>query len=120
MTLIKIDKAWDFGDQQSITVHDKKYNIHAAVTLARDIEEKELLIEDMYIGYGSPCSDSLRSFLEHYKMVDDADLSYPILLNEDGCIIDGRHRLAKAILIECKTIKAKRFKKDPSACYTWV
>ena len=63
MTLIKIEKAWDFDGEQSITVHDKKYNIHAAVTLARDIEEKELLIEDMYIGYSSPCGNSLRSLL---------------------------------------------------------
>ena len=118
--MIEINKVWDFDEDQSITVFDKKYNVHAAVTLARDIEVKELLIEDMYIGYKSPCNESLRSFMEHFKMVDDADLSYPILLNEDGYIIDGRHRLAKAILIECKTIKAKRFKKDPSACFTWV
>jgi len=120
MTTIKIDKPWDFDDDQSITVHDKKYSIHAAVTLARDIEVKELLIEDMYIGYDSPCNGSLRSFLEHVRLVEVADLGYSILLNEDGFVIDGRHRLAKAILTERKTIKAKRFKKDPAACFTWV
>jgi hypothetical protein len=117
---IKINKAWDFDEDQSITVHDKQYNIHAAVTLARDIEVKELLIADMYIGYNSPCNGSLRSFMEHVRLVETADLSYPVLLNEDGFIIDGRHRLAKAILTECKTIKTKRFDKDPAACFTWV
>jgi hypothetical protein len=118
--LIEINKPWGFDDDQSITVFDKKYNIHAAVTLARDVEVKELLIEDMYISYKSPCDGSLRSFMEHVKSVNEADLEYPILLNEDGYIIDGRHRLAKAILTGCKTIKSKRFKKDPSPCYIWV
>ncbi len=120
MSGIIIDKAWEFNDDQQITVFDKRYNIHAAVTLAGDIEVKELSISDMYISYKSPCNDSLRSFLEHVKLVRDADLSYPILLNEDGYIIDGRHRLSKAILTGRKTIKSKRFEKDPVACFTWV
>lgn len=120
MTTIKIEKPWDFDDDQSITVYDKKYNIHAAVTMARDIEVKELPIVDMYIGYKSPCDASLRSFLEHVKLVQAADLSYPILLNEDGYVIDGRHRLSKAILTGRKTIKSKRFKKDPASCFSWV
>lgn len=120
MTGIIIEKAWDFNEDQSIKVSGKEYNIHAAVTLARDIEVKELLIEDMYIGYRSPCGESLRSFLEHVRLVEVADLSYPILLNEDGFIIDGRHRLSKAILTGRKTIKSKRFEKDPAACFTWV
>lgn len=120
MATIKIDKSWYFDDEQSITVNGREYNIHAAVTLARDIEVKNLVIEDMYIGYGSPCKDTLRAFLEHMKMVNEADLSYPILLNEDGFVIDGRHRLAKAILNGDKTIKSKRFIKDPAACFTNV
>ena len=74
----------------------------------------------MYIAYPSPCNETLRSFLGHVKLVNDADLSYPILLNEDGGIIDGKHRLAKAILDGHKTIKARRFEKDPAACFTWV
>ncbi len=117
---IKIEKCWDFNDEQSITVNEKRYNILSAVTLARDLEVKDLVIEDMYIAYGSPCDNSLRSFLEHVKMVDDADLSFPILLNQDGFVIDGRHRLSKAILNGDKTIKAKRFIKDPAACFSWV
>jgi hypothetical protein len=120
MTKLNIDKPWEFNEDQFITVKGKNYNIYAAITLARDIEVKELLIEDMYISYSSPCDSSLRSFIEHVKAVQEADLSYPILLNEDGFIIDGRHRLAKAILMKRTTIKAKRFEKDPSACFDWV
>ena len=44
--------------------------------------------------------------MTHVKLVQDADLSYPIIVNRRGSIIDGRHRLCKAILEWHKTIKA--------------
>lgn len=117
---IEINKVWEFDEVQSITVFDKKYNIHAAIMQARDIEVKNLVIADMSMSYTSPCHDNLRSFIQHIKHVNDADLDYPIIMNEDGYIIDGRHRLAKAILEGKETIKTKRFKSDPPACFDWV
>jgi disulfide oxidoreductase YuzD len=74
----------------------------------------------MYISYSSPCEANLRSFIEHVKLVNDANLEFPIILNEDGFVIDGRHRLSKAIIEGKKTIKSKRFISDPEACFEWV
>ncbi len=54
------------------------------------------------------------------KSVMDADLDFPILLNEDGVIIDGRHRLCKALYLGEKTIKARRFVSDNDASFKWV
>ncbi len=115
---MKIDKPWEFDDQ-SITIGDKIYNIYAAIQLAESLPVINLTIADMYIGYPSPCYDNFRSFISHIKCVNDADLKYPILLNENNVIMDGKHRLAKAILLGRKTIKAKRFIKDPASCYSW-
>ena len=117
---MEIVKTWDFTDSQSITVNDRRYNVHAAIKLSEYLPVKDYLIEDLYIAYESPCDDNLRSFIEHMRMVVDADLSYPVLMNEDGFIIDGRHRLSKAILNKQKTIKGVRFMKDPCACYTVI
>lgn len=50
---------------------------------------------------------SLSKFLCHVKRVNDADLSYPILINADGGIIDGVHRLCKACVLGIPTIKVK-------------
>lgn len=44
----------------------------------------------------------------HLRRVMDADLSKPIILDWDGCIADGRHRVVKAILEGHRTIKAVR------------
>lgn len=50
---------------------------------------------------------SLSKFISHVNRVKDADLSYPILVNFDGGIIDGVHRLCKACVLGLPTVKVK-------------
>lgn len=59
---------------------------------------------------------TMREFVMHMKAVQDADLKYPIILDEDGEIMDGRHRIMKAILLGKQTVKAVRFDENPSPC----
>jgi hypothetical protein len=67
----------------------------------------------MYYTYGKL---TLRDMVMHMQAVNDADLDMPIILDEDGEIMDGRHRLMKAILLGNETIKAVRFDENPSPC----
>lgn len=116
----EIKKPWNFGDMQTITLRNKTWNVYAAIKLSEDLEVRELLLADFNTDYVSPSHDTLRSFVQHMKGVIDADLQYPILLNENGAVIDGRHRLAKAMLEGRETIKTRRFKEDPRACWEWA
>lgn len=59
---------------------------------------------------------TLRELVGHMKASLDADMSCPIVLDEDGEIMDGRHRLMKAILEGHETIKAVRFDVNPNPC----
>jgi len=59
---------------------------------------------------------TLREMVMHMKVVGDADLACPIILDEDGDIMDGRHRVMKALLIGAETIKAVRFDENPRPC----
>ena len=45
------------------------------------------------------------------------DLARPIILGADGRVMDGMHRVAKAILEGNATIKAVRFLKEPDPDY---
>jgi hypothetical protein len=54
-----------------------------------------------------------RAVLEHMRLVLDADLSYPILLGQDGRVMDGMHRILKVALEGKEWIEAKRFAVDP-------
>ena len=56
----------------------------------------------------------LRDMVMHMRAVLDADLSTPIILDEDGELMDGRHRLMKAMLTGAETVKVVRFDKNPT------
>ena len=59
---------------------------------------------------------TLREMVMHMKAANDADLNLPIILDEDGELMDGRHRIMKAMLIGADSIKAVRFDENPSPC----
>ena len=117
-----IKKAWEFEVNQSIDIGNKKYWVHDCLRLAKDLPVKELRVDEMHINYSlfSSSNNTLKNFVSHMKMVLDADLSYPILMNEHGVIIDGRHRLTKCLLDGVETIKVKRFEEDPGDGFDWV
>ncbi len=58
-----------------------------------------------------------RTLVEHMQLVDAADLSYPIILAADGGVMDGRHRLAKALREGRAMIDAVQFTEDPPPDY---
>ena len=57
------------------------------------------------------------SIIEHAQLIRDCDLSYPIILDASGRVMDGMHRICKAIMEQQSKIKAVQFKVDPDPCY---
>ena len=55
-----------------------------------------------------------RSIANHMALVAQTDLKYPIILCEDGRLMDGMHRVVKALLEKKKTILAVRFSPTPT------
>ena len=49
--------------------------------------------------------------------MDEVDLDYPIILCADGHLMDGMHRVAKALYEGRKNIKAVRFEVTPEPDY---
>ena len=54
-----------------------------------------------------------RNIVEHCRRINDADLSFPILLTEDGRVFDGMHRIARCLLEGRTTVPARRFASNP-------
>ncbi len=63
---------------------------------------------------------TVRAMVDHMRLVAEADLSYAIILDPDGRVMDGMHRLAKALLLGHATITAKRLWALPKPDYTDV
>ena len=68
-------------------------------------KEVKVNIETISLANYSFETKDLFDFMTHYKLVENSDLSYPIILNRKWEIVDWRHRLCKAILQWYKTIK---------------
>lgn len=58
-------------------------------------------------------SPTIRDFAEAARRIYAADLAFPIILSAEGHLLDGRHRLAKALALGWKEIPAVRFSQDP-------
>lgn len=70
----------------------------------------ELLLAHIDLGAYNFDGDpgGLIAFAQHMKHVMDADLSVPIILDEWGGILDGRHRVVKALIENRAFVLAKR------------
>ena len=60
---------------------------------------------------------TVRAVAEHFRLMEAADLSYPIILAADGRVMDGMHRIAKALSLGLETVEAVRFEKQPEPDY---
>ena len=67
-------------------------------------------------GYAPTC----RSVAEHALLIDQVDLSFPILLSSDGRVMDGMHRVAKALIRNQASLPARQFAQDPEPDHVGV
>ena len=56
---------------------------------------------------------TVRKVIEHVRLIQDVDMTYPIILGPDGRVMDGMHRVARALLEGRETIRAVRFEAVP-------
>ncbi len=56
---------------------------------------------------------TLREIAGHCQRIQAATSEWPIILNADGSLMDGGHRVCKALLEGRKTIRAVRFESMP-------
>lgn len=83
--------------------------------LSRDLPVMEVPLNHLHLHYTYERL-TLREMVMHMRAVNNADLDRPIILDEDGELMDGRHRIMKAMLTGAETIKAVRFDENPPPC----
>jgi hypothetical protein len=73
---------------------------HLALDAVADVDT------DYWFGHGYV--PTVRAVVDHMRLVGEVDLAYPIVLDPDGRLMDGMHRVARALLERRPTIAAKR------------
>lgn len=71
----------------------------------------ELDVDHWYFNTRSKATP--RSIVEHMQLVRAADVRYPIILDKDGRLMDGMHRVCNALLEGVREIPAVQFMEDP-------
>ncbi|ULH02164.1 hypothetical protein MF133_18865 [Aeromonas caviae] len=74
------------------------------------------LDRDHWYGHGD-ATPTVRSVVAHCQLMMAADLAYPILLDSAGRVMDGMHRVGKALMLGHNHVAARRFAADPAPDY---
>lgn len=56
---------------------------------------------------------TVRAVVDHIRLIEEVDPSFPIILGPDGRVLDGMHRIARAMLEGRDTIDAVIFSELP-------
>ncbi|WP_353472461.1 hypothetical protein PVT71_00085 [Salipiger sp. H15] len=95
------------------------WDVHRLVRLSRGLPVETIAVSDIaeidelwwyQPGDGAPTP---RSIAEHMRLVDETDLRWPILLCAEGRLMDGMHRVVKAMKEGRSEIRAVRFRPTP-------
>jgi hypothetical protein len=97
------------------------WDVDRLVELSRHLPRKRIRLDEIR-ELDQPCGGdgarlTWRELLGHIKLINEADLSYPIILSASGEVMDGRHRVVKAALEGNDGIEAVQFERDPDPDY---
>ena len=60
---------------------------------------------------------TVRRVVDHFRMMEEVDVTYPIILGFDGRVMDGMHRVARALADGRTKIDAVRFREPLAPDY---
>jgi len=108
-------KEWYKPSDQMCSLGRHSWSVPRLFELSRNLPIMEVPINHLSLYYTYE-KLTLRDMVMHMNAINNADLDKPIILDEDGELMDGRHRLMKSMLLGKETIKAVRFDENPSPC----
>ncbi len=91
------------------------WDVDRLIELSRDFSVERVAvssigeIDTQYWFDGSVELPTVRKVVEHVRLIQQVDPDYPIILGHDGRVMDGMHRIARALLEGRKQIPAVRF-----------
>ena len=94
------------------------WDVDRLVSLTEGLPVAEVPLTDIYeldsnywFKHGE--QPTVRHIVEHLRLAQDVDMSYPIILGPDGRVMDGMHRVARALLEDRLNILAVRLPTIP-------
>ena len=102
--------AWDVDRLVALTRDFSR--VQVPLSLIRELDEP--------FWFGHDDVPTCRAIVGHARLIEATDLSHPIILSSDGRVMDGMHRVCKAVLLGHPTITSVRLTTYPTPDYTDV
>ncbi|MGH3294819.1 MAG: hypothetical protein ACRDP7_23770 [Trebonia sp.] len=103
--------AFDAWDVDRLIRLSRELPVHAVrVNSVREVDT-------VYWFDASTAAPTVRAVVAHARLMLDANLSFPVILGPDGRVMDGMHRIARAMLEGKSEVSAVRFPALPAPDY---
>jgi len=102
------------------------WNVHRLIAQSSGLVRERVPLSDIreldepHWAHESAHKMTCREIVGHARLMLDCDLDFPIILSRDGRVMDGMHRVCKALLEGRGEIEAVRFLHDPEPDYIGV
>ncbi len=99
------------------------WDVDRLVELSKDFPVKQVALESIdeldsvYWFDDRRERPTVRRVVDHARLIEEVDMSHPVILGRDGRVMDGMHRIAKALLEGRATIDAVQFEIHPEPDY---
>jgi hypothetical protein len=103
--------AWDVDRLVRLSAHFEVKDV--SLDSIRELDEPFWFLENEEL-------PTVRAVAGHARLINETDLRHPIILAADGRVMDGMHRVAKALIEGRDVIRAVQFEVDPEPDYIGV
>jgi hypothetical protein len=104
----------------------RAWNVHRLVELSSALVRERVPLssirelDEAYWAGGENQKLTCREVVDHARLMLECDLAFPVILSSDGRVMDGMHRICKALLQGLDHVDAVRFVRDPEPDYIGV
>lgn len=108
-------------DGKYVDANHLAWNVTRLIEHSKDLPVFQIPLAGINLGQDIfPEAPSAMKLAVHVKRAMEADLSCPILLDPNGFIMDGWHRVVKALVTGQPTLPARRFTPETMPCYEFT
>jgi hypothetical protein len=98
------------------------WDVDRLIELSRDLPREHVAVAeirelDTDYWFDDRLPPTVRRVVEHAQLIEEVDPSFPVILGPDGRVMDGMHRIARALLEHRESILAVRFERLPEPDY---
>jgi hypothetical protein len=98
------------------------WDVHRLITLSGTLVIERVRLEeiaevDSVYWFDESHRPTVRSVVDHCRLIREVDPEHPVIFGPDGRVMDGMHRIARALLDGATVISAVRFHELPEPDY---